>query len=95
MIDADTAAAIVEHALDVSTGKTITLTRDAAEALARGYRSRHARATEAERVLLAISASTTRPGQRIERTLPLNIADLIYPVAVLCREAWDAREKKP
>lgn len=94
MIDASTAAAIVEHALEVGSGKTITLTRDAAEALAHGYRSRDARATEAERVLLSI-ANATRPGQPAERTLPLNIADLIHPVAVLCREAWDAREKKP
>lgn len=95
MIDASTAAAIVEHALEVSGSKTITLTRDAAEALAHGYRSRDARATEVERVLLSISAATTRPGRPVERTLPVNIADLIHPVAVLCREAWDAREKKP
>lgn len=95
MIDASTAAAIVEHALEVSGSKTITLTREAAEALAHGYRSRDTRATEVERVLLSISAATTRPGHPVERTLPVNIADLIHPVAVLCREAWDAREKKP
>lgn len=95
MMDASTAAAIVEHMLAVSDGKTITLTREAAEALAQGYRFRDARATEAERVLLAIGAATTRPGQPVDRTLPLNIADLIHPVATLCREAWAVREKKP
>jgi hypothetical protein len=95
MMHADTAAAIVEHALAVSNDKTITLTRDAADVLARGYRTRHERAAEAERVLLAIGVAITRPGERVGRELPYNLADLIHPVAILCREAWDAREKKP